>query len=42
MDDIKNIILIISDTLRKDHVGAYNGVAKTPNIDNFSRESINL
>lgn len=32
--------MIISDTLRKDHVGAYNRVAKTPNLDKFTRESI--
>ena len=37
---IKNIILIISDSFRKDHIGAYGGKAKTPNIDKFSKESV--
>ena len=36
-----NIILIIADTLRKDHVGAYgNPWIKTPNLDAFAREAV--
>lgn len=36
-----NIILIIADTLRKDHVGAYgNPWIQTPNLDAFARESV--
>jgi arylsulfatase A-like enzyme len=36
-----NAILIILDTLRKDHVGAYgNKWIKTPNLDQFAKESV--
>jgi arylsulfatase A-like enzyme len=36
-----NIILIIMDTLRKDHVGAYgNEWIQTPHLDAFARESV--
>ena len=36
-----NIILVIADTLRKDHVGAYgNPWIKTPHLDAFARESV--
>jgi arylsulfatase A-like enzyme len=36
-----NAILIILDTLRKDHVGAYgNEWIKTPNLDQFAKESV--
>lgn len=35
-----NIILVIFDTLRKDHVGAYgNDWIQTPNLDAFAREA---
>lgn len=35
-----NVILIIIDTLRKDHLGAYgNKWIKTPNLDSLARES---
>ena len=35
-----NLILIISDTLRRDYLGCYgNGWVKTPNIDAFAREA---
>jgi len=37
---VKNIVLIISDTFRKDHISIYGNKAKTPNIDKFSKESI--
>ncbi len=38
---IVNAILIILDTLRKDHVGAYgNTWIKTPNLDLFAEESV--
>src|SRR5215218_6988580 len=36
-----NVILIIIDTLRKDHVGAYgNDWIKTPNLDALAKESL--
>ncbi|HEV3477267.1 MAG TPA: sulfatase [Rubrobacteraceae bacterium] len=36
-----NVVLIILDTLRKDHVGAYgNSWIKTPNLDALARESL--
>ncbi|MCM8821576.1 MAG: sulfatase [Candidatus Omnitrophica bacterium] len=36
-----NIIIIVSDTLRRDHLGCYgNGWISTPNIDKFSRISL--
>ena len=35
-----NVILVIVDSLRKDHVGAYDGIARTPNIDKFAKESV--
>ena len=37
---VKNIVLIISDTFRKNHISIYDNKAKTPNIDEFSKESI--
>jgi arylsulfatase A-like enzyme len=36
-----NVVLIIIDSLRKDHVGAYgNSWIKTPSLDAFARESL--
>jgi arylsulfatase A-like enzyme len=36
-----NLILVVIDSLRKDHVGAYgNTWIKTPNLDQFARESV--
>ena len=36
-----NFILVIIDSLRKDHIGAYgNDWIKTPNLDEFSEESV--
>jgi arylsulfatase A-like enzyme len=36
-----NIVVVIIDTLRKDHVGAYgNNWIKTPNLDALARESL--
>ena len=36
-----NVILIIADSLRKDHVGCYgNEWIHTPNLDKFSKESV--
>ena len=36
-----NVILVILDSLRKDHVGAYgNGWIKTPNLDALAKESL--
>ncbi len=36
----KNIILIVSDALRKDILGCYGGKAKTPNIDKLAKRGI--
>ncbi len=36
-----NIILIMSDTFRRDHIGCYgNNWIRTPNIDNLAKESV--
>jgi arylsulfatase A-like enzyme len=36
-----NVVLVIIDSLRKDHVGAYgNGWIKTPNLDALAKESL--
>jgi Sulfatase len=36
-----NVILVVIDSLRKDHIGAYgNSWIKTPNIDALTRESL--
>ncbi len=36
-----NVVLVILDSLRKDHVGAYgNGWIQTPNLDALARESL--
>ena len=36
-----NVILVIVDSLRKDHVGAYgNGWIQTPNLDALAKESL--
>jgi arylsulfatase A-like enzyme len=40
-DGSPNVVLVIIDTLRTDHVGAYGGDrARTPNLDAFARESL--
>jgi arylsulfatase A-like enzyme len=36
----QNIVLIVIDTLRPDHVGAYGGSARTPNLDALAGESL--
>ena len=39
--DNLNVVLVILDSLRKDHVGAYgNGWIKTPNLDALAREGL--
>jgi arylsulfatase A-like enzyme len=39
--DKKNVVLVIIDTLRKDHLGAYgNPWIRTPNLDALARESL--
>src|SRR5918911_63956 len=36
-----NVVLVILDSLRKDHVGAYgNDWIKTPNLDSLAKESL--
>jgi arylsulfatase A-like enzyme len=36
-----NVIVVIIDSLRKDHVGAYgNDLLRTPNLDALARESL--
>jgi arylsulfatase A-like enzyme len=38
---VKNVVLVIIDSLRKDHLGAYgNGWIKTPNLDALAKESL--
>ena len=38
-----NIILVILDSLRKDHVGAYgNARIRTPNLDALAKESLSF
>lgn len=37
---IRNIILIICDTLRQDYIGCYKGYAYTPNIDMLAEEGV--
>jgi arylsulfatase A-like enzyme len=38
-----NVVLVIIDTLRKDHLGAYgNPWIKTPNLDAFAQESLSF
>jgi arylsulfatase A-like enzyme len=40
-EEPKNVILVIIDSLRKDHVGAYgNPWIKTPNLDALAKESL--
>jgi arylsulfatase A-like enzyme len=39
MDDF-NVLVIVSDTLRRDHVGAYGGQVQTPHLDRFAQEAI--
>jgi len=34
-----NIIVIVADSLRVDHLGCYGSAVKTPNIDNLAKES---
>ena len=35
-----NIICVMLDSLRTDHVGAYGDRARTPNMDRIARESL--
>ena len=35
-----NVVLLVLDTLRADHVGAYGGRARTPNIDRLARRGL--
>jgi hypothetical protein len=40
-DRATNVVLIIMDSLRKDHVGAYgNHQIETPNLDAFAKDSL--
>lgn len=36
----KNVVLIMLETTRKDHVGAYGSSTRTPNLDAFARSGI--
>jgi len=40
VDAPRRIVLVVIDTLRADHVGAYGGRAATPNIDAFAQEGV--
>ena len=35
-----NVVLIVSDTMRRDRMGYYGGPARTPNFDAFARENL--
>ena len=35
-----NVIVVVSDTFRRDHVGCYGSRAKTPNLDKFAKEAV--
>jgi hypothetical protein len=40
-DQKMNVVLVILDSLRKDHLGAYgNDRTRTPNLDAFAKESL--
>jgi membrane-anchored protein YejM (alkaline phosphatase superfamily) len=38
--DGPNVLVMVVDTLRADHVGAYGGRAATPTIDSLAREGL--
>ncbi|MBT3218879.1 MAG: sulfatase [Proteobacteria bacterium] len=40
LEDDKNVVLISIDTLRRDHVGAFGGHVKTPNMDRIAAEGV--
>ncbi|MHB8618185.1 MAG: sulfatase [Chloroflexota bacterium] len=35
-----NVIVILLDTLRRDHLGCYHGLARTPSLDAFAERSV--
>jgi choline-sulfatase len=35
-----NVVLIVNDTMRRDHMGAYGGTAKTPAFDAFAKDNL--
>ncbi|HEU0025183.1 MAG TPA: sulfatase [Thermoleophilaceae bacterium] len=39
-DDAPNVLMIVVDTLRADHVGAYGSYAHTPNIDRLAADGV--
>ena len=39
MDDL-NVLVIISDTLRRDHLGAYGSDVRTPHLDRFAQSAV--
>jgi len=40
VDPVKNLLMIVIDTLRADYVGAYGGPAETPSIDGFAADGV--
>ena len=41
VDDRPNVVVIVADTFRRDHLGAYgNGHIHTPHLDEFARSSV--
>ena len=41
MSDRPNVVLIVCDTFRRDHLGAYgNATIRTPNLDRLARQSL--
>lgn len=35
-----NVVIIVSDTLRRDHLGCYGGTVVTPNLDRFAADAV--
>ena len=43
MVDRPNVVVIVADTFRRDHLGAYgNPTIRTPHLDEFARSSVHL
>ncbi len=41
MSDRPNVVVVVCDTFRRDHVGAYgNSTIRTPNLDAFARDAV--
>ena len=40
MDTTTNVVLIVADTLRADHLGSYGGAVRTPNLDALAASGV--